>query len=167
VTDDDQECCHSLTETELDSEAVRSAAEDVRRYSQWATRLELLLISVAAIAFVAAAAFAAVSFARLRELAEANRQRSLDAQAGQQFAIDAVNCIRYVLIEHRYVNQEYHDLLLAKFGLPKVSLAAHPDLPRRPSPEEIAMACRGFEAIPVPPIRPIPPTSTTTTRGHG
>lgn len=157
---DPDDCCRPpLTDTELDSEAVRAAADDVRRYSQWASRLEAALVAVAALAFIVAAVFGAYSVAQLRQLAEANRQRATEQLAGQQFAIDAVNCIRYVLIEHRYVNQEYHDLLLAHFNLPAVSVPHEPNLPRRPSPEEIAQACQGFETLPQP-----PPTTTTTGR---
>jgi hypothetical protein len=162
----DEHSPQPLTETELDNQVVRSVAEEVKRYGKWASRIEVMLVAVAALAFVIAAVFGAVSFARLKELAEANRQRAIDAEAGQQFAINAVNCIRYVMIEHIYVNQQYHDLLIGHFGLPLVALPHDPDFPRRPSAEEISEACKAFEGIPPPSPEP-PQIATSTTRGKG
>jgi hypothetical protein len=166
VTDhphDEENCCRPPTETELDNNVVRSAADDVRRFTKYANCIEIALVFVAAVALCYVAVQNGINGNTNRKISEQNNELLRAQIAGQQFGLDAVNCLRYIIVEHRYVNQEYHDLLLEHLGITAISKPMEPDLPRRPSQAEIAKACAAFESNPSPPQV----NTTTTTRGKG
>lgn len=158
---DEQHCCRP--DIELDNEVVRSAADDVRRYTKYSNRLQIALVFIAAVSLVYIAVQNGVNGDRNKQISEQNNQLLKAQITGQKFGLDAVNCLRYLIVEHRYVNQEYHDLLLSHFNLPKVSLPHDPELPQRPTQDQIATACATFEANPSPPQ--IGTTPTTRRKG--
>lgn len=134
-----------------DGQVVRTAAEEVRRWASWSNRIEVILVGLAALALVVLAVQNNANSGRVKQLVEAQVK-------GQQFGIDAVNCIRYLIIEHRFVNEEYHREQAVKFGL---TPPPHPALGRRPTQDEIMQACKAFEGNPQP-----PQVSSTTRKGE-
>lgn len=156
-THDERHCCRPVdTAAQASTEVVNSTAESVRRYARLATRIEVTLVAIAAIAITTIAVQNYINGERIRTLGEQNN-RNIKAQlAGAQFGLDAVNCLRYLIVEHRYVNEEYHHEQAVALNLP---VPQHSDLGRRPTPEEIVKACATFEMNPEP-----PQVNTSTTR---
>lgn len=126
----------------------------------------LALVALGVGAMILAAAFGGWNTYRLYQIGRDNRQllqANTDAQKraaeGAQFAIDAVNCIRFSLLEHRWVNEEYHREQALRLGVPPPS---HAPLPPRPTDAEIAMACQAFDdGTNVLPPKIDQPTTTT------
>lgn len=139
-----------------DGQVVRTAAEEVRRWATWANRVEVLLVALAALALVSLTVQNNANSDRVKKLGEQNNAFLRSQAAGQQFAIDAVNCLRYLIIEHRYVNEEYHHEQAIALHLP---VPKHSEIGRRPTDEETKKACKPFEGNPEP-----PQVNTTTTR---
>lgn len=138
-----------------DGLVVRTTAEKVQRYNKVTNRLEVCLVGLAALALIGLGIQATKNSARVRQISEQNNKLLKAQAAGQQFGIDAVNCIRYVITEHRYVNEEYHHEQAIALHLP---IPAHSELGRRPTNEEIEKACKPFEGNPEPP-QVNPPTT--------
>ena len=102
--------------------------------------------AIGTLAVVLACGFAGLALVTLvytalqvRDLSRANRDALAVQAEGAQFAVDATNCIRFALLEHRWVNEEYHIRAAGALGIEPV---VHAPLPPRPSPPALQLACR-------------------------
>lgn len=82
------------------------------------------------------------SILQLRDLHDRSVLNRKANRAAQRVTVDAVNCIRYSLSEHRWVNEEYHREQAVSLKLP---LPSHSPLPPRPTTEQITAACVRFD----------------------
>lgn len=103
-------------------------------------RLNIVLL----VGIVVAILSTGVSISAVRDLRHQAGTRAKANKEAQQLGLDAVNCLRYNLLEHRWVNEEYHKEQAVALHLP---LPAHSALPERPTAEQINMACDRFNAV--------------------
>lgn len=139
-----------------DGQVVRTAAQKVQRYTSLSNKIEVILVALAALALVILSVQTARNSDRVRLVGEQNNRFLRSQVEGAQFAINAVNCLRYIMVEHRYVNEEYHREQALRLG---IEPPHHSDLGQRPTKEQIEVACKAFESNPTP-----PQVNTPTTR---
>lgn len=127
---------------EPEASEIRQKIVEVRTNNMWATRFQIALVALTAAGMLATSIFSLWTITEVRRLGRAN-QRQLEANAaGAQFSIDAVNCVRYMLAEHRWVNEGYHARQANALGIAPVD---HAPLPVRPTSEQINRACVRFD----------------------
>lgn len=120
-----------------DEQVHRKMVQADTRARAYGTVLVVLLA-----AFIGASlAITAFTATQVKTLAETNA-------ASLEYGADAVNCIRYLIIEHRWVNEEYHREQADFLGIPAPK---HSELEPRPTPEQTAKACARFQVQPDPP----------------
>lgn len=127
---------------EPEASEIRQKITEVRTNNMWATRFQIALVILTAAGMMATSVFSLWTVTEVRRISRAN-QRQLEANvAGAQFSVDAVNCVRYMLAEHRHVNEMYHRQAAELFEIPAPE---HAPLPSRPGPEQVTRACARFD----------------------
>lgn len=127
---------------EPEASEIRQKITEVRNNNMWATRLQIALVALTAAGMLATSVFSLWTVTEVRRISRNNaRQLELNT-AGAQFSVDAVNCVRFMLAEHRWVNETYHKAAADQFKIPSPE---HAPLPPRPTADQVIQACKRFD----------------------